>query len=153
MVQSLSCVWLFVTPWTAALQASLSFTVSWNLLKFISIESVMPSNYLLEFAQTHIHWFGDAIQSSHSVTHFSSCPQSFPASGSFPMGWLWDIESVYLLLRVLILNIESTYFKIFPVFAFRKQKFYVCGWLANYHFPGYFNRIQIYAFNNYLKIS
>ena len=90
---------------------------------------------------------------SSSVTPFSSCHLSLPASGSFPMGWLWDIESVYLLLRVLILNIESTYFKIFPVFAFRKQKFYVCGWLATYHFPGYFNRIQIYAFNNYLKIS
>ena len=36
---------LFVTPWTAAGQASLSFTVSWSLLKFMSIESVMPSNH------------------------------------------------------------------------------------------------------------
>ena len=45
-VQSLSCVWLFVTPWTAACQASLSFTISRNLLKFMSIESVMPSNHL-----------------------------------------------------------------------------------------------------------
>ena len=41
-VQSLSCVWLFVTPWTAARQASLSFTISWSLLKFIS-ESVILS--------------------------------------------------------------------------------------------------------------
>ena len=46
-VQSLSHVWLFVTPWTAAHQASLSSTVSWSLLKLMSIESVMPSNYLL----------------------------------------------------------------------------------------------------------
>ena len=45
-VQSLSCVWLFVTPWTAARQASLSFTISWSLLIFKSIESVMPSNHL-----------------------------------------------------------------------------------------------------------
>ena len=44
-VQSLSCVWLFVTPWTAALQAPLSFTVSQSLLSFISIESVMLSNH------------------------------------------------------------------------------------------------------------
>ena len=45
-VQSLSCVWFFLTPWTAARQASLSITNSWNLLKLMSIESVMPSNYL-----------------------------------------------------------------------------------------------------------
>ena len=38
---------LFLTPWTAALQASLSFTISWNLLKVMSIESRMPSNHLI----------------------------------------------------------------------------------------------------------
>ena len=47
VVQSLSHVWLFVTPWTAACQASLSFTISWSLLKFMSIESVTPSNHLI----------------------------------------------------------------------------------------------------------
>ena len=46
-VQSLSHVQLFATPWTAAHQASLSFTISWSLLKLLSIESVMPSNYLV----------------------------------------------------------------------------------------------------------
>ena len=46
-VQSLSCVWLFVTPWTAARQASLSITNSRSLLKLMSIESVMPSNQLI----------------------------------------------------------------------------------------------------------
>ena len=46
-VQSLSCVQLFATPWTAAHQASLSFTVSQSLLKLISIELVMPSNHLI----------------------------------------------------------------------------------------------------------
>ena len=46
-VQSFSCVWLFVTPWTAALQASLSITNSRSLLKLMSIESVMPSNHLI----------------------------------------------------------------------------------------------------------
>ena len=44
-VQSLSHVQLFVTPWTAAHQASLSITNSWSLLKLISIELVMPSNH------------------------------------------------------------------------------------------------------------
>ena len=66
--QLLSCLRLFATPWTAALQAFLSFTISWSLLKLMSIESVMPSNHLIPF---------------------SSCPQSFPASGSFPVSRLF----------------------------------------------------------------
>ena len=67
VVQSLSCVWLFATPWTAVCQASLSFTISQSLLKLMSIELVMLSNHLILLAP------------------FSSCPQPFPASGSFPM--------------------------------------------------------------------
>ena len=46
-VQSPSHVWLFVTPWIAAPQASLSITDSQSLLKFMSIESVIPSNHLI----------------------------------------------------------------------------------------------------------
>ena len=71
IVQSLSCILLFVIPWTAACQASLSFTSSWTLLKRMSIESVMPSTHLILFFP------------------FSSCLQSFPASGSFPMSQLF----------------------------------------------------------------
>ena len=47
VVQLLSCVQLFATSWTAAHQASLSFTISQNLLKLMSFESVMPSNHLI----------------------------------------------------------------------------------------------------------
>ena len=47
VVQSLSYVRLFATPWIAACQASLSFTISWSLLKLMSIELVMPSNHLV----------------------------------------------------------------------------------------------------------
>ena len=47
VVQSLSHVWLLATPWTAAHQASLSFAISWSLLKLMCIESVMPSNHLV----------------------------------------------------------------------------------------------------------
>ena len=47
VVQSLSCIQLFVTPWTAACQASLSITNSQSLLNLMSIESVMPSNHLI----------------------------------------------------------------------------------------------------------
>ena len=46
-LQSLSCVWLFATPWTAALQASLSITNSRSLLTVMSIESLTPSNHLI----------------------------------------------------------------------------------------------------------
>ena len=46
-VQSLSHVRLFETPWTAACRSSLSFTISWSLLKLMSVESVMPSNHLV----------------------------------------------------------------------------------------------------------
>ena len=71
-VQLLSHVWLFVTPWTAARRASLSITNSWSLPKLMAIESVMPSNHLI------------------LCRPFSSCPQSFPASGSFPMSQLFE---------------------------------------------------------------
>ena len=70
-VQWLSPVQLFATPWTAIRKASLSFTLCLSLLKLMSIESVMPSNHLI-------------------LCHpFSSCLQSFPASGSFPMSQLF----------------------------------------------------------------
>ena len=47
VAQSLSHVQLFVTPWTAVNQACLFFTISWSLLKLMSIEKVMPSNHLI----------------------------------------------------------------------------------------------------------
>ena len=47
VVQLLSHVQLFVTPWTPALQTSLSFTISWSLLKLLSVESLMPSNHII----------------------------------------------------------------------------------------------------------
>ena len=71
VVQSLSRVRLFTTPWTAAHEASLFFTISQSLLKLISVESVMPPNHL-----------------GLSVIPFSSCLQSFPESGSFPISRL-----------------------------------------------------------------
>ena len=47
LVQPLSCIWLFVTPWTAARQASLSITNSWSSLRLMCIESVMLSSHLI----------------------------------------------------------------------------------------------------------
>ena len=57
-VQLLNHVWLFVTPWTAALQASLSITNSRSLLKLMSIESVMPSNHLIILGISELKWTG-----------------------------------------------------------------------------------------------
>ena len=70
-VQSLSCVQLFVTPGTAAHQASLSITNFWSLLKLMSIESVMPSNHLILCCSLLL------------------LLQSFPESGSFPVSQLF----------------------------------------------------------------
>ena len=70
-VQSLSRVQLFVTPWIVAHQASLSITSSRSLLKLMSIELMMPSSHLI------------------LCCPLSSCPQSLPASGSFPMSQLF----------------------------------------------------------------
>ena len=64
VVQSLSCVWLFATPWTAARQASVSFT--------ISTPGFRVFRYLPEFAHTHVHWVSDAIQPSHPLLPPSS---------------------------------------------------------------------------------
>ena len=71
VVQSLSHVWLFATSWTAARQASLSFTVSLSLLKLMSI---------------HVQWCYQTISTSFAS---SSCPQSVPASGNFSMSWFF----------------------------------------------------------------
>ena len=71
VVQPLSHVWLFATPWTAALQASLSYANSQNLLKLMSVEWVILSNHLILCCPLFL------------------LPQSFLASGSFPMRWLF----------------------------------------------------------------
>ena len=47
VIQSISRIWLFVTPWTTACQASLSFTISWSLFKFMSIKSMMLFNHFV----------------------------------------------------------------------------------------------------------
>ena len=75
VVQWLSCVWL-CNPMNC------------------SMPGLPVLHYLLEFVQTHVHWVSDAISSS--ITHFSFWSQSFPASGSFPISWLfaWGNQSI-----------------------------------------------------------
>ena len=93
VVHSPSRVRLFATPWTAARQAPLSFTVSRSLRKLMSIEPVMLSNHLI------------------LCCPFSSCSQSFPASGSLPMSQLfsWGGQSIAVsaLASVLPMNTQD----------------------------------------------
>ena len=108
----LSHVWLFATPWTAARQASLSFTVSRSLLKPRSIESMMPSNHLIlchpfsscpHFSQPQgLFQWDDSLHQMAKVLSFSfSISPSNEYSGliSFRMNWL-DLHAVQGLLRV-----------------------------------------------------
>ena len=110
-VQSLSCVWLFVTPWIAARQPSLSVTNSWGLLKLMSIESVMPSSHLILCHPLLLPPIPPSIRvfSNESTLHmrwpkywsfsFSISPSNeHPGLISFRMGWL-DLLAVQGILQ------------------------------------------------------
>ena len=88
--------YMYVFPTSVCLEDLSSFQFSHSVVS----DSLHPMNcgmpglpvhhQLLEFIQIHIHRVGDAIQPSHPLSSpFSSCPQSFPASGSFPMSQLF----------------------------------------------------------------
>ena len=85
IVQLLSCFWLFVTPWTAAHQASLSLTVS----------------------QTHVHWVDDAIQSSHPLS--SPSPPAFSLSQH--QGLFQWVGSSHQVTKVLELQLQHQSFQ------------------------------------------
>ena len=73
VVQFLSHVWLFATPWMSACRDSPSFTITQSILTVMSIDWVISANHLI------------------LCCTFSNCPQSFPALGSFPKSWLFEI--------------------------------------------------------------
>ena len=118
-VQSFSHVQLFVTPWTAVSQASLSITNSQSLLKFMSIESVMPSNHLILFHPLLLPSVFPSIKvfSTESALHmrwskywsfsFSISPSN-EHSGliSFRMDWL-DLLAVQRTLKSLLQHHSS----------------------------------------------
>ena len=93
VILSLSCVQLFANPWSEALQASLPFTISWSLLKLMSIESMMPPNHLV-------------------ICHpLLLCPQSFPTSGSFSVSQFFTSggHSIGASAPVLPVNIQGLF--------------------------------------------
>ena len=91
ITQSPSRVRLFVTPWTTTCQASLSLTISWSLPKFMSTESVMPSNHL------------------NLCLLLLLLPSIFPASGSSPMSQLFTSggQSIGVSASVLPMSIQD----------------------------------------------
>ena len=119
-VQSLSCVRLFVTPWTAACQASLSITNSQSLLKLMSIESVMPSNHFIRchpFLLPPSIFPSIGVFSNESVLcirwpkywrfSFSISPSNeYPWLISFRMNWL-DLLAVQGTLKSLFQHCSS----------------------------------------------
>ena len=120
-VQSLSCVWLFVIPWTAERQASLSVTSSQNLIKLMSFESVMPSNHLILYhplllpplifpsirvfsneSALHIRWLTYWKRLSFSI----SPSNEYSGLISFRIDW-FDLLTVQGTLKCLLLNHSS----------------------------------------------
>ena len=97
-VQSFGHVQLFATPWTAARQASLSFTTSRNLLKLMSIESAMPSNHHIFCRPLLLPWIFPSIRVFSKSQFFASSGQQIGVSASTsvlpmitqawsPLGW------------------------------------------------------------------
>ena len=119
IVQSISCVWLFETPWTAAHQAFLSFTISWSLLKLMSIESGMPSNHLIRcrpllllpsvFPSIRVFSMSQLCASSFQSIGASASASVLPMNTgliSFRMDWL-DLLAVQGTLKSLLQHHSS----------------------------------------------
>ena len=114
-----SCVLLYATPWTAAHQASLSFTISQSLLKLMSIESVMPSNLLtlcrllllLPLSSQHQGFFIESVLHIRWPKYwsfsFSICPSNeYSRLISFRIDWL-DLLAVQGTLKSLLQHHSS----------------------------------------------
>ena len=102
VIQLLSCVWIFVTPRTAAHQAPLSFTISWSLLKLISTESMMLSSHLILFHSLLLlpsishsisfcfcffrQWIGSSHQVAKVLELVSASELPMNIQGRFPLG-------------------------------------------------------------------
>ena len=141
VVQLLSQVRLFVTPWTAAHQASLSFTISSSLFRIMSIESVMPSNHLIlccplpllpsifcsirvfsNESAHHIRW------SAYWSFNFNiSSSNEYSRLVSFRIDWL-DLLAVQGTLKSLLQH-QSSKLSILWCSAFFMVQIRICSWL------------------------
>ena len=101
-VQSLSRVWLFVTPWSTWSPAAPD---SCSTLGFPLL------HYLPEFTQAHVHWFGDAIQPSHPLS--SPSPPAFNLSQH--QGLFKWVSSSHQVAKVLELQLQYQFFQVLPM--------------------------------------
>ena len=141
LLQSLSRVRLFATPWTAACQASLSFTISRSLLKLMSFESMMPSKHLI---LCHLLLFLPSVfpsirfSSSESALHISGQSTGASASASvLPM----NIQDWFPLGLTGLISLQSKGFsRVFSNTTVQKHQFFhaqpslwfnslICAWL------------------------
>ena len=151
-VQLLSHVWLSVTPWTAACQASLFFTVPWSLLKLMSTESVMPSYHLILHEDEiiphpilllpsifpSIRVFSSELalcirRPKYWSFSFSICPSNeYSGLISFRIDWL-DLLAVQGTLESFLQHISLfEYLTFLNVFKFCLRSFlYICKFLIN----------------------
>ena len=104
VIQSLSHVWLFAIPWTAARQAFLSFTVSWSLLRLMSIELVMPSNHLI-LCWPFVYGLAHPIPQILSVLVHLLCSHYIPCSPLLP--YLLCLKRFYFVFALVVVQLLS----------------------------------------------
>ena len=126
IVQWLSCVQCFVAPWTAAREASLSLTISWSLLKFMFIESVMPSNHLILSTPSPLtlavqEALKILLQHHSSKTSILQHPSFFIVQLSHP--YMTTGKTIALTIRTFVSKVMSLLFNRF-VIAFLSR----CEW-------------------------
>ena len=139
VVKSLSCVWLFATPWTTACQPPLSSAISWSFLTFMSIELVMPSNHLIlchSLLPLPSIFPSIRVFSSESVLHirwpkywsFSISPSNeYSGLTSFRIDW-FDLLTVWSTLKGFLqhYNLKAPFFGAQPSLW---SNSHVCAWL------------------------
>ena len=123
VVQSLSPFWLFATPWTAASQNSLSFTISRSLLKLMSIEPVIPSNHLIlchplllpSSIFSSIRVFSNETALCFRWPKYWSLSISSSNSGLISLGWTGLISLLYMRLSRVFSSITVQKHQFFSV--------------------------------------
>ena len=142
-VQSLSHVWFFATPWTEALQASLSITKSWSLLKLMSITSVMPSNHLILCCPLLLPSIFPSIRAFPMSQFFTSGGQSIRVSAS-ASGLPMNIQNWFPLELTGLISLQSKgLLRVFSNTTVQKYQFdarpflwfnsHICTWLQENH--------------------
>ena len=140
-VQSLSCVQLFVTPWTTVCQASLSITNSQSLLKLMSIKSVMPSKHLLlSSVLPSVRVFSNELVLRIRLPKYWSFSFSISPSNeysgliSFRIDWL-DLLAVQGTLKSLLQHHSSKAWILWhSAFLYGPTLTYICDYWKNHSF-------------------